>query len=155
MEFFSYSLSIKDRIIEDFFTTLYMLIVSAVFVGIFGLILGVIMVVTDKGRILENKLVYNILDKLTNLFRAVPFIILLALIAPFTKAIVGTRIGATAAIVPLTLSAIPFFARQVEQALADVDAGKIEAAEAMGLSPVEIIIEVYLREGLPDRKSVV
>ena len=78
MEFFSYSLSIKDRIIEDFFTTLYMLIVSAVFVGIFGLILGVIMVVTDKGRILENKLVYNILDKLTNLFRAVPFIILLA-----------------------------------------------------------------------------
>lgn len=149
MEFFSYSLSIKDRIISDFKITLYMLFVSAILAGLLGLILGVIMVVTDKGRILENKIIYNILDKLTNLFRAIPFVILLALIAPFTKAIIGTRIGATAAIVPLTLSTVPFFARQVEQALADVDAGKIEAAEAMGLGPIGIITRVYLREGLP------
>ena len=149
MGFFDYSLSIKDRIISDFKATLYMLIVSAIFAGILGLILGVIMVVTDKDRILENKVVYSILDKLTNLFRAIPFVILLALIAPLTKVIVGTRIGATAAIVPLTFSTVPFFARQVEQALADVDGGKVEAAEAMGLSPVEIIIRVYLREGLP------
>ena len=149
MGFFDYSLSIKDRIISDFKITLYMLIVSAIFAGILGLILGVIMVVTDKDRILENKVVYSILDKLTNLFRAIPFVILLALIAPLTKVIVGTRIGATAAIVPLTFSTVPFFARQVEQALADVDGGKVEAAEAMGLSPAEIIIRVYLREGLP------
>lgn len=149
MGFFDYSLSIKDRIIEDFFTTLYMLVVSAIFAGILGLILGVVMVVTDKGRILENKVLYSILDKLTNLFRAIPFVIMIALIAPFTKQIIGTRIGATAAIVPLTFSTIPFFARQVEQALAEVDEGKIEAAESMGLSAFEIIVHVYLREGLP------
>lgn len=149
MGFFDYSWSIRDRIIDDFLTTIYMLVVSAIFAGIIGLILGVIMVVTDKNRILENKVLYNILDKLTNLFRAIPFIILLALIAPFTRAIVGTRIGPTAAIVPLVVSCIPFFARQVEQALAEVDPGKIEAAEAMGLSPREIIFSVYMRESLP------
>ena len=149
MGFFDYSLSIRDRIVDDFLTTIYMLVVSAIFAGIIGLILGVIMVVTDKNRILENKALYNILDKLTNLFRAIPFIILLALIAPFTRAIVGTRIGPTAAIVPLVVSCIPFFARQVEQALAEVDPGKIEAAEAMGLSPREIIFSVYMRESLP------
>lgn len=149
MGFFDYSWSIRDRIVDDFLTTLYMLVVSAIFAGIIGLILGVIMVVTDKNRILENRVIYNILDKLTNLFRAIPFIILLALIAPFTRAIVGTRIGPTAAIVPLVVSCIPFFARQVEQALAEVDPGKIEAAEAMGLSPREIIFSVYMRESLP------
>ena len=149
MGFFFFFLTIKDRIVSDFKATLYMLIVSAIFAGLLGLILGVIMVITDKDRILENKVVYSILDKLTNLFRAIPFVILLALIAPLTKVIVGTRIGATAAIVPLTFSTVPFFARQVEQALADVDGGKVEAAEAMGLSPAEIIIRVYLREGLP------
>lgn len=149
MGFFDYSWSIRDRIVDDFLTTIYMLVVSAIFAGIIGLILGVIMVVTDKNRILENKVIYNILDKLTNLFRAIPFIILLALIAPFTRAIVGTRIGPTAAIVPLVVSCIPFFARQVEQALAEVDPGKIEAAEAMGLSPREIIFSVYMRESLP------
>ena len=126
-----------------------MLFFSAIFAGILGLILGVIMVVTDKDRILENKLIYNILDKLTNLFRSIPFVILLALIAPLTRAIVNTRIGPKAAIVPLVFSCVPFFARQVEQALADVDPGKIEAAEAMGSSPLEIITSVYIREGLP------
>lgn len=149
MGFFDYSWSIRDRILDDFLTTIYMLFVSAIFAGIIGLILGVIMVVTDKNRILENKVLYNILDKLTNLFRAIPFIILLALIAPFTRSLVGTRIGPTAAIVPLVVSCIPFFARQVEQALAEVDPGKIEAAEAMGLSPREIIFSVYMRESLP------
>lgn len=149
MGFFDYSLSIKDRIISDFGITLYMLIVSAIFAGILGLILGVIMVVTDKGRILENKTIYSILDKITNLFRAIPFVIMIALVVPITKAIVNTRIGPTAAIVPLVFSTAPFFARQVEQALAEVEPGKIEAADAMGLSPFEIIIRVYLREGLP------
>lgn len=107
------------------------------------------MVVTDHNRILENKLIYSILDKLTNIFRSIPFVILVALIAPITKEIVKTRIGPNAAIVPLVFSCVPFFARQVEQALASVEPGKIEAAEAMGASPFEIITRVYLREGLP------
>lgn len=149
MEYFSYALSIKDRIFEDIGLTFYMLFLSAIFSGIFGLITGVILVVTNDGGILENKKVYSILDKITNLFRAVPFIILLAVISPLTNLIVGTRIGPTAAIVPLVFSCVPFFAKQVEQALAEVDPGVIEAAEAMGNSPFEIITAVYLREGLP------
>lgn len=149
MGFFDYSWSIRDRILDDFKTTLYMLFFSAIFAGLFGLIIGTIMVVTDEDRILENKVLYSILDKLTNLFRSIPFVILLALIVPLTKAIVNTRIGPTAAIVPLVVSCVPFFARQVEQALASVDPGKIEAAEAMGDSPFQIITSVYLREGLP------
>lgn len=149
MGYFDYALSIKDRIIEDIGLTFYMLILSAIFSGIIGLVLGVILVVTNEGGILENKPVYSILDKITNLFRAIPFIILLALISPLTNLIVGTRIGPTAAIVPLVFSCVPFFAKQVEQALAEVDPGVIEAAEAMGNSPFEIITSVYLREGLP------
>lgn len=149
MEYFSYALSIKDRIFEDIGLTFYMLFLSAIFSGIFGLIIGVILVVTNDGGILENKKVYSLLDKITNLFRAVPFIILLAVISPITNLIVGTRIGPTAAIVPLVFSCVPFFAKQVEQALAEVDPGVIEAAEAMGNSPFEIITAVYLREGLP------
>ena len=149
MGYFDYALSIKDRIFEDIGLTFYMLILSAIFSGIFGLIIGVILVVTNEGGILENKKVYSILDKITNLFRAIPFIILLAVISPLTNLIVGTRIGPTAAIVPLVFSCVPFFAKQVEQALAEVDPGVIEAAEAMGNSPFEIITAVYLREGLP------
>ena len=149
MEYFDYALSIKDRIFEDIGLTFYMLFLSAIFSGIFGLIIGVILVVTNDGGILENKKVYSILDKITNLFRAVHFIILLAVISPITNLIVGTRIGPTAAIVPLVFSCVPFFAKQVEQALAEVDPGVIEAAEAMGNSPFEIITAVYLREGLP------
>lgn len=149
MEYFSYALSIKDRIFEDIGFTFYMLFLSAIFSGIFGLIIGVTLVVTNEGGILENKKLYSILDKITNLFRAVPFIILLAVISPLTNLIAGTRIGPTAAIVPLVFSCVPFFAKQVEQALAEVDKGVIEAAEAMGNSPFEIITAVYLREGLP------
>ena len=149
MEYFSYALSIKDRIFEDIGLTFYMLFLSAIFSGIFGLIIGVTLVVTNEGGILENKKLYSILDKITNLFRAVPFIILLAVISPLTNLIAGTRIGPTAAIVPLVFSCVPFFAKQVEQALAEVDKGVIEAAEAMGNSPFEIITAVYLREGLP------
>lgn len=149
MGYFDYALSIKDRIFEDIGLTFYMLFLSAIFSGIFGLIIGVILVVTNDGGILENKKVYSLLDKITNLFRAVPFIILLAVISPITNLIVGTRIGPTAAIVPLVFSCVPFFAKQVEQALAEVDPGVIEAAGAMGNSPFEIITAVYLREGLP------
>lgn len=149
MEYFDYALSIKDRIFEDIGLTFYMLFLSAIFSGIFGLIIGLILVVTNDGGILENKKVYSLFDKITNLFRAVPFIILLAVISPITNLIVGTRIGPTAAIVPLVFSCVPFFAKQVEQALAEVDPGVIEAAEAMGNSPFEIITAVYLREGLP------
>lgn len=149
MKFFEYTLQNPNKIITALGQTLYMLFFSAIFSGIFGLIIGISLVVTNERGILENKKVYSILDKITNLFRAIPFIILVAFIAPLTKFIVNARIGSTAAIVPLVFSSTPFFAKQVEQALAEIDEGLIEASLAMGNSPMEIITSVYLREGLP------
>ncbi|MDD7593010.1 MAG: ABC transporter permease [Peptoniphilaceae bacterium] len=146
---FSYAWSIRGRILQETVTTLYMASLSAVFAGLFGLILGVILVVTRKGGILELPALNGLIDKLINLLRAVPFIIMLALVVPVTLLIVQKRIGSTAAIVPLVFCAAPFFAKQVEQALSDLDPGLIEAAQAMGDSPLQIIFDVYLREGLP------
>ncbi|NUG38622.1 ABC transporter permease [Lactobacillus mellis] len=132
------------------YQTLYMTFVSAVFAGILGLILGVALLITDEQGILPQKHFYYILDKLVNLFRSIPFVILLAVIGPFTKLVVGQTIGPTGALVPLIVGTAPFFARQVQLALVEVDPGIIEAAQAMGLSPWQIIYHVYLKEGLPE-----
>ena len=114
------------------FQTLFMTFWSAIFGGILGLVFGLLLVLTKPKGILANKVVYWIVDKLVSIFRAVPFIILLAFVAPVTQKIVGTQIGMKAALVPLTLGVFPFFARQVQVALESVDNGKIEAAEALG-----------------------
>lgn len=146
---FDYAWSIRDRILNDTIETLYMVILSAIFAGLIGLAVGVVLVVTKPGGILENRRLNSLLDKFTNLMRAVPFIILLTVIAPITQLIAQTRIGANAAIVPLIFSTAPFFAKQVEQALSAIDAGVVEAAIAMGNTPMEVITSVYLREGMP------
>jgi len=125
--------------------TLYMTFVSAIFAGVIGIILGILLVVTTEDGITPHKVFYTTLDKLVNLFRSIPFIILLAVIGPFTKLIVGQTIGPTGALVPLVVGTAPFFARQVQLALVEVDKGVIEAAEAMGLSPIQIIFRVYLK----------
>ncbi|WP_125568196.1 methionine ABC transporter permease [Companilactobacillus insicii] len=130
--------------------TLYMTFVSAIFAGVIGIILGILLVITTDDGITPHKAFYTTLDKLVNLFRSIPFIILLAVIGPFTKLIVGQTIGPTGALVPLVIGTAPFFARQVQLALVEVDKGVIEAAEAMGLSPIQIIFRVYLKEGLPE-----
>lgn len=113
-----------------------------------GIILGVTLVVTRPNGLLANRLLFEILDKLINIIRSIPFIILLSLLALTTRFLVGTTIGAKAALVPLILSC-SVFARQIENALLEVDPGVIEAAEAMGTSPIGIILRVYLLEGLP------
>ncbi|TVP91579.1 MAG: ABC transporter permease, partial [Alkalibacterium sp.] len=123
--------------------------VTAVIAGTLGVVLGITLVVTERNGILENQKLYDVLEKGVNAFRSVPFIIMLALIAPITRLIVGTSIGTTAAIVPLVVGTVPFYSRQVQNALLEVDRGVIEAAEAMGSSPFEIIVRVYLKEGLP------
>ena len=115
---------------------------------IFGLILGVLLITTKKGGILECPVAFQILDKAVNLFRSIPFVILIAFLMNITKAIMGTRIGIKGVIVPLVVGSVPFFSRQVESALAGVNPGLIEAAKAMGVGPVGIIFRVYLREGL-------
>ena len=115
---------------------------------VLGMFLGITLTVTRKGGILENKVVFQILDKITNLFRSIPFIILLTALMPLSRAIMGTAIGIQGAIVPLVFGSVPFFTRQVQSALAEMDEGLIEAAESMGLSPVEIIFRGYLRESI-------
>lgn len=130
--------------------TLLMILVAGVISFIIGLILGVILVVTRKGNILENKPVYYVLEKIINITRSIPFIILMAAVIPLTRAIMGTAIGTKGSFVPLVLGTIPFFARQIESALSEIDRGVIEAAQAMGSSPFEIIFRVYLKESIPN-----
>ncbi len=134
---------------EAILETLYMLVISGVISAILGILLGVIVVVTRKDGVLENKVVFWILDKIINLFRSIPFIILVPTVAVLTRLIVGTTIGMQAAIVPLVIGTAPFIARQIETALMEIDLGVIEASKAMGLSPKEIIFKVYLKENIP------
>ncbi|MDF7639031.1 ABC transporter permease [Lactobacillus sp. ESL0791] len=126
--------------------TLYMTFWSAIFGGILGIIFGVILVLTKEGGIKENKFWFNFCDKLVSIFRAIPFVILLAFIAPLTQAIMHTQIGTKAALVPLTLGVFPFYARQVQVALESVNPGKIEAAQSVGATTWDIIFNVYLSE---------
>lgn len=116
---------------------------------IIGLFLGVLLTITKKEGILQQNVVYQILDKVINFFRSIPFIILLAGLIPLTRWISGTAIGVDGAIVPLVFGTVPFFARQVEAALAELNPGLVEAALSMGSSPVGIIFRVYLKECIP------
>lgn len=130
--------------------TIYMTIASAVIAGVLGLLTGLVLVVTQPGGIAEDRPFYSILDKIVNLLRSIPFIILLAVISPLTSFLVGTTVGTTAALVPLVIGIFPFYARQVQLALQEVGTDVVEAAQSMGLSNQEIIFRVYLREGLAD-----
>ncbi|HIZ71745.1 MAG TPA: ABC transporter permease [Candidatus Atopostipes pullistercoris] len=147
--YFPNAYDIQDEIIKSIWETLYMVSVTALLAGIFGILLGITLVVTEEGGILEKPRLYHFLERMVNIFRSVPFIIMLALIAPITRLIVGTSIGTTAAIVPLVVGTVPFYSRQIQNALLEVDEGVVEAAAAMGSSPLEIIFRVYLKEGLP------
>ena len=129
--------------------TLQMLFVSGIVAFIFGLFFGVLLIVTRKGGILRNALIYNFLDKAIDVIRSIPFIILMVMLIPVSRALVGTAIGVTGSYVALIAGTVPFFARQIESVLADVDNGLIEASTAMGFSPVEIIFGVYLKESIP------
>ena len=140
---------IREVIVEATWETMYMVALTCIFAGGVGLALGIALTVTGEGGLYENQKAYKFLDHLVNLFRSLPFIILMALLVPVTRFIVGKTIGATAAAIPLIVATIPFFARQIQIALLEVSPGKIEAAQAMGLSKKDIISKVYLREGLP------
>lgn len=129
--------------------TLYMMGLSGAIAFVIGLFLGVLLIVTKKGNVMEQPIVYNILDKVINVFRSIPFIILLAALIPLTRLVAGTAIGTKGAILPLVFGTVPFFARQVESALAEMDRGLVEAAQAMGSSPMEIVFRVYLKESIP------
>ena len=129
--------------------TLYMTIVATVFSYLFGLPLGIILNITSKNGITPNKWVYGVLNLIVNIFRSIPFLILLVFVMPFTKILIGTRIGTTASIVPLVIAAIPFIARMIESSLSETSKGVIEASEAMGTSKFKIIYKVLLPEAKP------
>ena len=129
--------------------TLYMVAVSAVLGTVLGLPLGVFLATSQRGELLSAPWLNKVLGLVVNAARSVPFIILVVAIIPLTRLIAGTSIGTTAAIVPLTIAAVPFIARLVENAIREVDAGLIEAARAMGATPYQIIRKVLVPEALP------
>lgn len=127
--------------------TLLMVAWSGALMLILGMILGVALTVTAKGGILQNRVVHEILDKLINILRSIPFVLLIVLLFDVSGFIMGTSSGVKGAIIPLVVGSAPFFARQVESALAGIGGGVVEAAKAMGCGPAEIIFRVYLKEG--------
>ena len=129
--------------------TLLMLVISGLISVVIGIFLAVIVVVTRKDGLKENEPVFWILDKIINLFRSIPFIILIPTVAVLSRALFGTTIGIEGALVPLVIGTAPFVARQMESAIMEIDPGIIEASIAMGLSTKEIIFDVYLRENIP------
>lgn len=144
-----FSLIDRTKMINGIMETIYMVGISTILAYLIGLPLGILVVVTDKSGIWPNKKLNWIFGTFINLFRSIPFIILLVLIIPFTRLIVGTSIGSTAMIVPLTLASTTFVARLVETSLREVDNAVIEQAICMGATPFDIIRRIYLVEATP------
>ena len=126
--------------------TLYMTILSTALGYLFGLPMGVLLAVSDKEGLSPNPVLYKILDVVANIVRSIPFLILLILLIPFTRLLIGKSTGSTATIVPLVVAAIPFIARMVESSIKEVDAGVVEAAKSMGAGNFRIIVKVLLVE---------
>ena len=137
---------IREMILNGIVETLYMTVVSTLFGYVFGLPMGVLLCISDKDGLKPHPVLYKILDFIANIVRSVPFLILLILLIPFTRFLLGKSYGATATIVPLTVEAIPFIARMVESSLKEVDNGVVEAARAMGAGTMRIILRVLLVE---------
>ncbi len=129
--------------------TLKMVFLSGFFATVLGFAIGIVLVVTQKGGLCENAVVYKVLNVVVNIVRSFPFIILMISIIPFTRLIVGSSIGDTAALVPLTVAAAPFIGRIIQNALKEVDAGLVEAARSFGASRAQIVFRVMLKEAVP------
>lgn len=138
-----------DKIFEATIETLYMTTISAVFVFLLGLIIGLVLFLTSSNQLLENKWINRILSALVNVFRSIPFVILIILLLNFTKLLVGTILGPNAALPALIIGASPFYGRLVEIALREIDKGVIEASIAMGASLRTVIRKVLIPESLP------
>lgn len=134
-------------LLEETGVTLYMVILSTSLGYLFGLPMGVLLTISDADGLKPNKILYKVLDVIANIVRSVPFLILLILLIPFTRFVVGKSYGPTATVVSLTIAAIPFIARMVESSLKEVDAGVIEAARSMGAGNFQIVWKVLLVEG--------
>lgn len=129
--------------------TLYMSVIALVFTFFFGILLGLLLYLTDKNQLWENKVTHFIIGAYVNIFRSIPFIILIVLLIPITRSLVGTMLGPSAALPALIIGAAPFYARMVEIALREIDKGVVEASKAMGASNGQIIMKVLLPESTP------
>ena len=138
-----------EMLAEGVWDTLYMTIVSTGLSYLFGIPVGVLLVICRKGGIAPRPLLYAVLDVVVNLTRSFPFLILMIAVIPFTRFLVGTTIGNNATVVPLVIAAVPFVGRLIESSLLEVDAGVVEAAQSMGASDWQIITKVLLPEALP------
>lgn len=138
--------TIITMLVEETGATLYMTLLSTFFGYLIGLPLGIVLTVTDKEGIKPNAAIYKVLDFIVNIFRSIPFLILLIMVMPLTKMIVGKTYGSTATVVPLVIAAAPFIGRMVESSLKEVDHGVIEAAQSMGAGNWTIIWKVLLTE---------
>ena len=138
------------KFLNNCIATFKMFIISGSISFVFGLVFGVLLIVWKKDGIKPNKVLYTILSLFINLFRSIPFVILLVFLIPFTRSIVGTAIGVKGAIIPLIFGTVPFFSRQVETALENVAPGKAEAARSMGSGTFGLIFRVYLHESVPE-----
>lgn len=136
-------------LLNGLWETVFMTFVSGFFGFVLGLPIGIILYLTRKGQLLENRFYHQFLSVVVNIFRSIPFIILIVWIIPFTRALVGTSIGVAAALVPLSIGAAPFIARLVENSLLEVPSGLIETGRALGASSFQIIRKILLPEALP------
>lgn len=134
---------------QSMLETLQMVGVAGSISFVLGLVLGVILIASRPGGVMENRAVYFLVGKVIDLFRSIPFILLVIMLRDFTRSVVGTYIGVRGAIIPLLFGTVPFFARQVETAMAEVSPGLIEAAESMGCTPWDILWRVSLKESIP------
>ncbi|MEN2401484.1 methionine ABC transporter permease MetI [Flavobacterium sp. MC2016-06] len=141
--------SIINLLLQGTWETIVMTFVSGFFGFVLGLPAGIFLFLTRKGQLLENPIINRLLSITVNVFRSIPFIILIVWMIPFTRALIGTSIGVSAALVPLSIGAAPFIARLVENSLLALPQGLIEAARALGATPFQIIFKVLLPEALP------
>ena len=142
----SWDAEMTKMLVQGLNDTLYMVLFSTFFGYVLGMPMGIVLAVSDKDGIRPNRLLYRTLDIIVNILRSVPFLILLILVIPLTRLLVGKSYGATATIVPLTIAAAPFIARMVESSLKEVDHGVIEAAQSMGAGTRMIILKVLIGE---------
>ena len=140
----------RDRFFTSFAATFEMFGKAGLIAFVVGLFFGVLLVITRKGGVRQNLVVYQIVNIVINVFRSIPFIILLIFLIPLTRAVVGSAIGVKGAILPLVFGTVPFYTRQVEVALTGVNEGKVEAARSMGSGTLGLIFRVYLHEAVPE-----